>query len=59
MSCDILPILEGEGHHRLVGMGGACISNLFGGDTRYTNKGGQVSLEIYYTLFIRITLIQD
>ncbi len=41
------------------GHGGACMSNLFGGDTRYTNKGGQVSLELYYTFIVRFALISD
>jgi len=31
--------LEGEGHHRRVGMGGTCKPFLSVEDTRYTNKG--------------------
>jgi hypothetical protein len=59
MSRDIPRNLEGEGHHRLVGMGGACMTNLFGGDTVYTNKVEAGVVEIYYTLFVWFTLRPD
>jgi hypothetical protein len=59
MSLDIPHSFEGEGHHRLGAWGGHAFANLAGGDTRYTNKEFQVSLEIYYTKLVVITLGDD